>query len=124
MKKLGTGLLAMLMLLTVTACGAPGDEPATQWCDMLDKHAALIKDGKFNKENFEEDAKPIMEELKKHKNDDGKIPMTTDVLKRWKETNASFADTCEKEKNIDAMLAYSKLASEFGVGEKGNAPAE
>ncbi len=121
------GFLALVLFaLTIGACSAPADEPATKWVAFLDKHKALIGEGKFNVDDFKKEGQPIVDELKKHRDPkDDKILMTQAVLDEWNRANKAFADAADaytKEKgDPKAALAFYELVTDL-TGNKDGAP--
>lgn len=131
MKKV-SGLLALVVFtMLVVACSAPADEPAKKWVSFLDKHKAAIEGGTFDVKAFETEGKPLIEELKKHRDPkEKKILMTQAVLDEWNRANKEFGDAADKmteeKKDPSAALAFYGMVMEL-TGEKtegaGNAPA-
>lgn len=124
MQKVAGLLTLVLLAFAFTACSIPADEPAKKWITFLDKHKALIGEGKFDAKAFDAEGKPLVEELKKHKDaTDNKIPMSESVLKEWERANNEFGDAAEKlskdKGDISAVLSYAALIMDLtGEGDK------
>lgn len=120
------GLVAVLLVaFSLTGCGIPGDEPAKKWVAFLDKHAALVKDGKFKVEDFKKEGQPIVDELKKVKDGkDNKIPMSQEVLDEWNRAIKGFNEAAQAKLNLEAIGAFVALVEDM-TGQKvgANAPA-
>jgi hypothetical protein len=120
MKKV-TGLLAFVVLAILVGCSAPADAPANKWVVFLDKHKALINEGKFNVDEFKKEGQPIADELAKAVDPkEKKLLMTEPVLNEWNRAITEFSDTAT-DKNVDALFAYLEIskvwADAAGVGD-------
>ena len=111
--------LFLLVMCTVwlAACSQPADEPAKKWIAVLDKHAALVKDGKFEAEAFKREAQPIVDQLKPLKDTDGKIPMSTTVKESWDKAAENFNNTCKDKGSFDGIMAFLALVEDL-TGKK------
>lgn len=108
----------LLALLFVASCSAPGDAPATKFVAFLDKHKAAINEGKFDVKAFEDEGKPLVAELRTHRDPkDQKILMTEKVLAEWQRANKEFAAAADKmtteKADPSAAMAYTALVEDL-----------
>ena len=121
------GLFAILVVAMLVGCTAPADAPATKWVSYLDKHKALINEGKFNVDDFKKEGAPIADELAKAVDPkEKKLMMTEKVLAEWNRAIKEFVDVAG-EKNVEALLAYNEVSQPWvkaaGLSGDSNAPA-
>jgi hypothetical protein len=121
------GLLAFVLIAMLVGCSAPADVPANKWVAFLDKHRALINEGKFNVDEFKKEGQPIADELAKAVDPkEKKLLMTEPVLNEWNRASKEFSETAA-DKNADALFAYLEIskvwADAAGVGGDNTPPS-
>lgn len=110
-------ILPALLCLLLASCGAPADDSTTKLVAALDKHTALLKEGKFKVEDFDAETKPILDEMEKHRNPDSKrIEVTEPVQKEFQRATAAFVAATEEKGDIVAMLAWQKVQDKINGG--------
>lgn len=116
-------MVPALLCLLLAACGAPADDSTSKLVAALDKHTALVKEGKFKAEDFDAETKPILDEMEKHRNPDSKrIEVTEPVQKEFQRATAAFEAATEEKGDIVAMLAWEKVRKAIN-GEAGAPPS-
>jgi hypothetical protein len=121
------GLTAVVLLVFVTAgchftVGA--DEPGKKWIALLDKHKALLKQGKFDAKAFQAEAKPIAEDLKKHRGSNPKVYFSDKVLADFKRAMKEFEDLMKEKGTPEQQKAYLDMRQIWDFEQPAaNAPA-
>ncbi len=116
-----SGLIALALLLVLGACASPADEPALRWVAFLDKHRALIANGKFDAEAFTKEGQPLVAELRALRSPkDHQLPLTSDVLEQWNRARDEFREAANKLDeaggNAAATTAFVALWKELVAG--------
>lgn len=80
-----------MLLLLLVACDSPADGAVEKWVEFLDHHRALIAQDEFDAEAFLAQGKPLVNELRRHRNPkDGQILVTSFALEDWDRANEAF----------------------------------
>jgi hypothetical protein len=116
-----SGLIALALLLVLGACASPADEPALRWVAFLDKHRALIANGKFDAEAFAKEGQPLVGELRALRSPkDHQVPLTSDVFVEWNRARDEFREAANKLEETSgdeaATTAFAALWKELAAG--------
>lgn len=101
--------LVLAGVVFLVACGQKADDATRRFTAALDKHAGLVTEGKFNKEDFKKEVLPITTELASHAGEDGKIMMSPSVKDKWDKSLENFTSSCKEKENFDAVLALLEV---------------
>jgi hypothetical protein len=116
-----SGLVALALLLALAGCASPADEPALRWVAFLDKHRALIGDGKFDAEAFAKEGQPLVAELRALRSPkDHQVPLTSGVLDEWNRALEEFRVAANKHEestgDAGATTAFAALWKGLAAG--------
>lgn len=120
MTRIAGFLFLVALTVFVAACSQPGDEPGTKLIAVIEKHGALVKEGKFNADDFKKETQPLVDALKPLKSSDGKVPMSTSVKEKWDKAVKDFVDICKDKTNLEAMLAFAAMGEEIAGKKMGD----
>jgi hypothetical protein len=112
MKKIAGLAILVAMLFGVAGCNVTigADESGKKWIAMIEKHKKLLEEGKFDAAAFKAEAKPLAEDLKKHRNkEEKKVLLSEKVLADFKRVSKEFETLLKEKGTPEQQAAYLEM---------------
>ncbi|MCB9892978.1 MAG: hypothetical protein H6839_00845 [Planctomycetes bacterium] len=128
MQKVAGLLVFALVAVMLAGCSFSmgADEPGKKWIAMIEKHKKALEDGKFDAAAFKTEAKPLAEELKKHRDKkEKKVLLSETVLADFKRVSNEFETLLKEKGTPEQQQAYLDMIKIWTTDEEpaDNAPA-